>query len=141
MEALSTQQIIELLRNNMIFQGSNVFGHFDDEHLKEAIRIVHISQVKPGDIIFKQGDQGDSIVLVLRGEVGVYVADERGDETHVATVEENSFFGEMAIIDETNRMATVRASSDCLLGTIPSTDFWKYFQKYPVLGKNVLGGG
>ena len=69
----------------------------------------------------------------------MYVADERGDETHVTTVEENSFFGEMAIIDETNRMATVRASSDCLLGTIPSTDFWKYFQKYPVLGKNVLG--
>ncbi len=135
MEALSTQQIIELLRNNMIFQGSNVFGHFDDEHLKEAIRIVHISQVKPGDIIFKQGDQGDSIVLVLRGEVGVYVAGERGDETHVATVEENSFFGEMAIIDETNRMATVRASSDCLLGTIPSTDFGSIFKSIRFWGK------
>jgi len=135
MEALSTQQIIKLLRNNMIFQGSNVLGHFDDEHLKEAIRIVHISQVKPGDIIFKQGDQGDSIVLVLRGEVGVYVADERGDETHVATVEENTFFGEMAIIDETNRMATVRAGSDCLLGTIPSTDFGSIFKSIRFWGK------
>ena len=140
MADLSTRQIIELLRRNIIFKGTQVFGGLNDEDLEDAIDKVHISQAGQGDIIFKQGDKGDSIILLLKGEVDIYVTDESGAELNVATVEENSFFGEMAIIDETERMASVRAKSDCLLGTIFSEDFWMYFHKYQVLAQNVLKG-
>lgn len=140
MKILSTQQIIELLKKNLIFRGTTIFDEYGDGGLEETVNKIHVSQARPGDIVFNQGDKGDSIILLLRGQVNVYVTDENGGEIHIARLEEHSFFGEMAIIDETNRMASVRADSDCLIGTIFSDDFWMYFQKYQGLAKNVLKG-
>lgn len=140
MKTPSTDQMIELLRNNIIFRDADQTGKRGGDVLEEAVEIMSISEHKAGDIIFEQGDKGDSIVLLLKGEVGVYVLDGSGDEHHIATIEENHFFGEMAIIDDSDRMATVRAISDCLLGTIFSDDFWAYFHKHPILATNVLRG-
>lgn len=140
MEILTTQQIIELLKKVDIFMGATLFDEHGDKDLEAIVNKIHMSHAKPGDIIFNQGDKGNSIILLLRGQVTVYVTDESGNEIHIATVEEKSFFGEMAIIDEADRMASVRAISDCLLGTIFTQDFWRYFYKYQVLAKNVLKG-
>ena len=140
MNTLPTRQIHELVRNNVLFRSFTAGKENGDEELNEAIKIIKISEIKAGNTVFKQGDPGDSIVLLLRGEVAVCVAGENGDEIQIAKVEENNFIGEMAIIDETDRMATVRAISDCLVGIIFSDDFWKYFDRYQVLAKNVLKG-
>ena len=140
MKTFTTHQMVELLRNNVIFKGADAAEKYSDEALEEVIRIIKISELKAGDIVFKQGNQGDSIVLLLRGEVAVYVSGGNGIEIHIAIIEENNFFGEMAIIDDTDRMASVRAASDCLLGTISIDDFWEYFYKHPMLAKNVLRG-
>ena len=140
METLPIQQIQELLRNNVIFRSFTAGKEYGDGELNEAIKIINISEIKAGNTVFKQGDSGDSIVLLLKGEVAVYVTGENGDEIPIARVKENNFVGEMAIIDETDRMASVRAISDCLVGVIFSEDFWKYFDRYQVLAKNVLKG-
>lgn len=140
MKHLGKKQIAELIGRNIIFKGTTIFEEYDDESLWDAIRRVHISQARRGDIIINAEEKGDSIVLLLKGEVGVYVAGENGTEIAVAKVKENDFFGEMAIIDETVRMASVRALSDCVLGTILNSDFWEYFYGYKVLAKNILKG-
>jgi len=139
-ETLPTQQIQELVRNNVIFRSFAAGKENGDGELNEAIKIINISKIKAGNTVFKQGDPGDSIVLLLKGEVAVCVTGEDGDEIPIARVKENNFVGEMAIIDETDRMASVRAISDCLVGIIFSEDFWKYFDRYQVLAKNVLKG-
>ena len=140
METPSKDQIIELLEKNVIFKGAMVFEEYGDEDLEKVIEKVHISQPRAGDVIFSQGDEGDELVLLLKGEVEVYVTEETGAELSLARLEENSFFGEMAIIDETVRMASVRALSDCVIGSIHSDDFWGYFHGYPELSKNILRG-
>ena len=140
METPSKDQIIELLEKNVIFKGAMVFEEYGDEDLEKVIEKVHISQPRAGDVIFSQGDEGDELVLLLKGEVEVYVTEETGAELSLASIEENSFFGEMAIIDETVRMASVRALSDCVIGSIHSDDFWGYFHRYPELSKNILRG-
>ena len=140
MKTLSTHQTVELLKKNVIFKSANEAEKYSEDVLEEATEIFKISELKAGETVFRQGDKGDSVVLLLRGEVAVYVSNGNGNEIHIGTVDENHFFGEMAIIDDTDRMATVRAVSDCLLGTIYSDDFWEYFNKHPVLAKNVLRG-
>lgn len=134
------KEAIERLKENIIFHGAGIIEHFDEAGLQEALQIIHISQVGPGNIVIKQGDEGDSIILILKGELGVYVKEKSGKEMCVASVGETKFVGEMAIIDEGLRMATVKATTDCILGTIHAEEFWKYFQKFPVLAKNVLRG-
>ena len=140
METPSKDQIIELLEKNIIFKGAMVFEEYGDEDLEKVIEKVHISQPRAGDVIFSQDDEGDELVLLLKGEVEVYVTEETGAELSLARLEENSFFGEMAIIDQTVRMASVRALSDCVIGSIHSDDFWGYFHRYPELSKNILRG-
>ena len=62
---------------------------------------------------------------MLRGEVVVSVSDESENDIVIATIKEKQFFGEMAVIDGADRMATITAASDCLIGTIASDDFWR----------------
>ncbi len=140
MEIVSKEQMLELLTLNVLLQGSLLLKEYGEESLEKEIDRVHVSQPRAGDVIFSQGDEGDSIVLLLKGQVEVYVTEETGVELSLARLEENSFFGEMAIIGETVRMASVRALSDCVIGSIHSDDFWRYFHRYPELSKNILRG-
>ena len=85
METLSTHQIVGLVEKNIIFSGANAAEKYSQGVLGEAVNILKISELKAGDTVFKQGDQGDSIILLLRGEVAVYVSDRNESEIHIAT--------------------------------------------------------
>ena len=140
MKPLSKHHLVDLFRDNIIFEVINGSEEYGDEIIEEAISFSEISELKAGQKVFKQGDPGDSIVLLLRGEVGVSVSNESRNDIVMATIKENQFFGEMALIDGTDRMATVTATSDCLIGVITSDDFWAFSYKHPLLGKNLLRG-
>ena len=133
---MSAQEILKMIKSNDLFE--NV-GHMEDvSDEKELLNRVYTSRVVPGEIIFSQGDKGDSVVLLLKGKAGVYVAIENGTEIEVAAIKENNFFGEMAIIDDTTRMASVRAISDCMIGTINAHDFWHYFDNFQNVSINLM---
>ena len=82
-----------------------------DEHvlssiLKDKEPIVH----KEGHEIIKQGDVGDMFYLLLDGQVDVLVKAEQGSEVLVNQISRGSFFGEMALMGNKRRNATVRVS-------------------------------
>lgn len=136
MDKFNTQQITELLERNALFRNIDIFDKMSFE--KDIFEIVKISYIAPGQILMKKGEFADSIVLILTGTVDVQVKNNQGHEIKAASVEANSFVGEMAIVDQTTRMATVRATTECCIGTIHSNDFWNYFKKNPSLAKNVI---
>ncbi len=138
MQDLSTQEKIELIKKNILFHNTNILEH--EESREEAFKMIHISYAEQGKIIIKKGEEGNSIILILKGVVDVCVEDKSGNEIKAASASEGSFIGEMAIIDQAVRMATVKAASECWLGTIHSEDFWNYFQENPVLAKNLVKG-
>lgn len=151
MEILSSHEVLELIKKNELFKYGDVFSSLDKDELDNALQKIHISQINTGETIFNQGDAGDYIILLLKGNVGVYVKNDNevypgrnrrknDDEVYIAAMEENSFFGEMALIDSTVRMATIRALSDCVLGAIHGDDFWIYFHKNLGMAKNILKG-
>lgn len=151
MEILSSHEVLELIKKNELFKYGDVFSSLDKDELDNALQKIHISQINTGETIFNQGDTGDYIILLLKGNVGVYVKNDNevytghnrrknDNEVYMAAMEENSFFGEMALIDSTVRMATIRALSDCVLGTIHGDDFWSYFHKNLGMAKNILKG-
>lgn len=63
-----------------------------------------------GDTIFKQGSTGRTAFIIQKGAVDVYHTMSDGSEKHLANLGVGAIFGEMALIDEKPRMATVRAS-------------------------------
>jgi signal transduction histidine kinase len=153
MVMLPSDEIIEQIKKNDLFKYGDVFSSLDKDELDSAIQKIHISQININETVFNQGDEGNCIILLLKGTVGIYVKNKDDHEVYagynrrkndrevsIATMEENSFFGEMALIDSTVRMATIRALSDCVLGTINESDFWNYFHKHLGMAKNILKG-
>lgn len=74
----------------------------------------------PGELIFKEGDPGDSLYVVERGRVRIW----RGDEAHptlIGVVETAGVFGEMAIFDRKPRMANASADEESVLMRMPAS--------------------
>ena len=81
---------------------------------------------KAGDTVFKEGDPGDQMYVVLEGEVDIIV-----HNNLVETVSVDNFLGEMALIDERPRSATAVAKTDCKLAPINQNRFKFLVQQTP----------
>jgi CRP-like cAMP-binding protein len=75
-------------------------------------------QHRSGSVIFETGDAGDTMYVVLEGEVDLHV-----DDTTVYTVGPGDIFGEMALIARHRRSATAVARSDCRLAPVSERRF------------------
>jgi CRP-like cAMP-binding protein len=75
-----------------------------------------------GDVIVRQGDEGDCMFVIQAGEVEILQEGESG-EVRLAVLEAGDFFGEMAIFDRVVRSATVRALGEARLLTIDKKTF------------------
>ena len=77
---------------------------------------------KPGDIIFSEGDKGYRAYIILEGEVDI-VKEIDHKPTVVATVGKGGIIGEMALIDDSPRMASARGASDGLIIVVTADKF------------------
>lgn len=78
---------------------------------------------KAGETILKQGDPGDSAYIIEEGKVEIRFRDAEGRERILGTRGANAMIGEMAIIDNAPRTATIVALEDCKLLEITKHDF------------------
>lgn len=80
------------------------------EVLNDLAGRVRLRQYAPGQPVFRQGDAADAFFVVRRGRVQVVEENrETGNERIIATLDRGQSFGELALIQETVRSATVRA--------------------------------
>lgn len=68
-------------------------------------------KVTSGDVIIRQGDDGDNFYVIEKGEYDIFVKDKNGTEKKVATLTEG-FFGELALLYNCPRNATIISASD-----------------------------
>jgi CPA1 family monovalent cation:H+ antiporter len=78
--------------------------------------------VLPGETIIRQGERGDSLFLIARGVVAVVFAVPGESPKRVASLHAGEFFGEMALITQEPRSATVQAITGCHLYELLSSD-------------------
>ncbi len=78
---------------------------------------------KSGDIIMTQGEQGDCAYLIEEGQVEILIEKSDGSIERLATRGPGTVIGEMAIVDDAPRVATVQAVEDCKLLEISREDF------------------
>ena len=73
---------------------------------------------REGDIIFREGEPGDSAYIVESGMVNI-VKLVGGKQVVLGTIEGNGVFGEMALIDEATRIATATAAAETVCIPVP----------------------
>ena len=89
---------------------------------------------EPGDIVFNQGDLGDSVYVIQQGECDV-IRDENGVEKHLATLQAGDYFGEMALLTDKTRNATIKARTSMEVLLIPKGDFDRLRKSVPAFGE------
>jgi len=90
------------------------FKDLGPSDFKQIIAKLTSRTVLAGDTIIKEGERGKSLFLIARGVVGVYKTT-HGELERIASLYAGDFFGEMALLTEQPRSATVRAVTDCQL--------------------------
>lgn len=91
----------------------------------------------PGEIIITEGDVGDCMFVIQEGEAEV-LRDENGVPTVVDTMQAGDLFGEMAILEHTQRSSTVRAITTVRALTIDRRTFLRRIQEDASLAMSVL---
>lgn len=88
-----------------------MFGDLDAAELSEIVHIMQVLRLREGQTVFREGDRGDSWYVLYEGEAEVLK--DGGLETRtIATLGPRACFGEMAILDGSQRSATVQATSE-----------------------------
>lgn len=96
--------------------------------LDELIRSLRKKKAKKGEEIIKQGEIGDKFYLISSGEVSVNVKKGFGNKK-VASLGDGDFFGEMALVTELPRTATIIAETPVELFVLYKRDFKKILMK------------
>ena len=91
---------------------------------REAVaRHVKTRRGTKAEVLFREGDPGDEMYVVVSGAVGIYVKTQDAGEIMLSKIPAGSFFGEMSIIEQAPRSATCRALSECELLTLKADSF------------------
>jgi rhodanese-related sulfurtransferase len=133
---------IDHIRHSIAFQQLPL------EYVIEAFKCMETVEVKKGDEIIRQGEQGDRFYLIKSGRAEVWVLEEFEDEPEkVRELRENDSFGEQALLADQPRCATVRMLEDGELLALEKPDFLKFFSKTMVrevdtnIAKAMVDGG
>jgi len=97
----------------------------------DAVKDLFVEEVQQkGDVICRQGDEGDKFYIVLDGELEVLASDGQ-QQRLAATLKRGDFFGEMALLQGGKRTATVQATRRVRLVWLDRTSFNSLFLKNP----------
>jgi CRP-like cAMP-binding protein len=91
----------------------------------------------PGQAVVRQGEQGDTLYLVARGEVGVRIHVESGPDKEVARLGRGALFGEMSVLTGDPRTATVVSLGDAALLAVDRDAFERILSAEPDLAQSL----
>ncbi len=128
---MSLESEVEALRKIPLFRG------IDETKLRLLAFISDRMEFKTGERLCTQGEEGDSAFIILQGAADVLVDTPDGEKT-VAQVKENSIVGEIAILCDVPRTATLIAASDMDILTISKDDFLKMLKEFPEMSLEVM---
>jgi hypothetical protein len=101
-----------------VLRGVPFFVSLPETALERLAAAAERVQVPAGEDVVKQGEAGDRFYVVAEGELGVSV-----DGAELATLHDGDYFGEIALLRDVPRTATVRARRDSVLVALDRDDF------------------
>jgi len=128
-----TELASELMEKVFLLKGIPLFSKMSAEQLLPVAEIVREEEYGAGEIVFDEGDPGDVLYLVTSGSVEVV-----RDQKRLALLGSSECFGDMAMLDQEVRSATIRVVDPVNLLAIAREDFLDLLDLYPALAKSVI---
>lgn len=126
-------KLSSVLERILFLKKVELFSEINAEDMVEIASIMEEKFYDSEQAIVKEGEVGDSMFIIYSGKVKV-----EKNGTIVATLGEGECVGEMAILDNSPRSATVKAMEPTMVFQISSDDFFDILQEKPEITKAVF---
>ncbi len=114
------------------------FGYAAWWEIRSRLQSVVEKKFKAGEIVFRQGDYADRLYVIGKGEVEVIRENPEEGDVLLARLGPEQFFGEMGILGNAPRSATIRAATDLEVLSIHRSYFASLFSYLPMLRERVV---
>ena len=132
-----------------IIKEYSLFDGLTESEIQKFISLMKFKTVKDKEVIMKEGDDGDTIVLLLSGEVSITqaltlknkkaVSDNREKVLIKLNATLHPFFGEISLFNEVDkRTATITAMSECDIGILDDNDIINLCNEDNSLGYKIM---
>lgn len=108
-----------------------IFETLDDQSLKPLTRVARLRSIPRHTVVLHAGDHTDNIYFILSGSLKVQVSDDEGREVILSMLGPGELFGEMGVLDDHPRSATVLAVESSEVVMIGKEDFKRCLVENP----------
>ncbi|HHU49999.1 MAG: Crp/Fnr family transcriptional regulator [Caldicoprobacterales bacterium] len=115
-----------------------IFNHLDDDKLEEIMRAIKTAHFDKGEIIYRAGQQSNSLYIVSKGKIRIYRLSESGKEQLLRILKPGDFTGELALFRQSVHESYAEAMADTDVCMINRDDLQKFLLKYPTIALQVL---
>jgi len=132
--------------NEEYFKKVYIFQDLEEEEMEQVLKMLTSQFFFAGQVIISEGEPGDSMYVMCEGEVEVTKRltmmldqDTLKEKLMIRLkAEDGGSFGEMALLENEVRSATVTALTDCRLLELHREDFLQYVQKNSLTGVKIM---
>jgi HEAT repeat protein len=126
-------QMYATVEKILFLKSAPVFAHVSGEDLAALARVAEVETYAPGQPIFREGEIGDALYVIVRGKVGIASGGE-----HLADLGPGEAFGEMAVLDEVPRSATASSEEETEVLRIGSEEFYEILHEQVEIAEGVI---
>jgi hypothetical protein len=125
-----TDKILHL-RSIHIFQGLSV------SELAAVASVTEEVSYPPGTVIIREGEAGETMYLIIDGEVAVLKGAQGGTQVELDHIRGGDYFGEMALFEDLVRSATVRSERETRVLVLHKREFTEIVREYPLIALQI----
>lgn len=116
-----------------------LFKNLNEESTNLIADKITLEYYPANHILFSKGDAGEAMYIIKKGQVKIFQGpvDDEEEQVVLATLSDNSFFGEMALVSENPRNATAQAVEDCEIFILKKDEFYNLINNNPALAEQI----
>ncbi|MDR2184574.1 MAG: GGDEF domain-containing protein [Treponema sp.] len=117
---------------------SSIFAAMSELEFNAVTAFLERRRVDAGVQVFKEGDAGEELFILLSGELNAYVSQSDGTQRWMFKIKPGDFFGEMSVIANEPRSATITAKIASDVMVLQGIDFYRIIFEHPMIGIKML---
>ena len=115
-----------------------IFQRLSRSSLESVAKVAKVQRFASGTVLVREGEEANAFFVIVKGEAEVVKGLGRDDAIVLETLGELDFFGEMALLDDFPRSASVRALTDCECIVLVRWDFLALIRANPQVALDIL---
>lgn len=129
-------QVDENVKYSWLLRGMPIFDELSSQKLDQLAASLQPEPLEDGAVLFKEGDQADKFYIVESGEVVISRLVD-GEDVVISRREPGEYFGEIALLQNRPRTATITASMDTCLLSLEAEQFQELTSHFMQLGETI----